>query len=103
MGAHRIKRPTQRFPVPRWHIALCNRQQTGQARLRCQQVVKAPVQLLLLDPVADVKEVALAVEQKTKVGFPGQRFALLRQRLQARRCGSFLRCTGQLQAGLRYG
>ena len=82
--AGRVEQPAQRRPVPHRHIALGNRQQAGQARLRRQQVVEARIELLLGDPVADVKQVPLAVIKKAEVGLPGQLLELIGQRPQLR-------------------
>jgi hypothetical protein len=39
------------------HVALGDCQQAGKARLRCEQIVEARVELLLGDPIADVEQV----------------------------------------------
>ena len=70
------ERPAERRPVAHRHVALGDRQQAGQARLRGQQVVEAGVELLLGDAVADVEQVALAVVQEAEVGLPGQLLAV---------------------------
>ena len=79
------KRAPQAGPVAHRQVALGNRQQAGQARLRRQQVVEAGVKLLLGNAVADVQQMPFGVVQESKVGLPGQLLAGRRQRLQTPR------------------
>ena len=79
------KRAPQAGPVAHRQIALGDRQQAGQARLRRQQVVEAGVKLVLCNAVADVQQVPFGVVQECKVGLPGQLLAGRRQRLQTPR------------------
>jgi hypothetical protein len=65
------------------HVAAGDREQAGQARLRCQQVIETGVELLFGDPVADVEQVPVGVVQEPEVGLPGQRLEGLGQRAQA--------------------
>ena len=86
----RVERPTQRRPVTHWHVALGNRQQTGQTRFRSQQVVKTGVQMVFGDPVANVQQMPLAVVQEAEICLPGKSVATLRQGVQTR--GAVTRC-----------
>ena len=54
-------------PVARGDIALGDRHEAREARLRREQVVAARVEIALRDPVADREELALRVEQKTEL------------------------------------
>ena len=81
--ADRIKRPAEGGPVADRYVALGDREQAGQARLRSEQVVETRIELLLGNAVADVKETAFAVVQKTEVGLPGQHFTARGNGLQA--------------------
>ena len=82
------------------HVALGNRQQAGQSRFRCQQVVEAGIELLFGHPVADVEQVPLAVVQEAEVGLPGELLAALGEGAQAGRDGGVRRALGQFQARL---
>ena len=63
--------PPEPEPVPRRDIALGDRDEARQARLRGEQVVAARIELALRHPVTDRKEPALAVEEEAEVHRPG--------------------------------
>ena len=73
--------------MPRWHVALGHGQQASETRFRRQQIVKRRVKLLLSDAKADVKQVPLAVIQKTEVSLPRELFERFGERAQPFRCG----------------
>ena len=83
IGADRIERPAERGPVVHRHIALGDGEQAGQARFGGEQVVEARVELLLGDAKADVKQVALAVVQKSEICGPCERLAACGKLMQA--------------------
>ena len=96
------KWPAQRRPVAHRHIPFGDGPQTGEARLRCQQVIEASIQLLFGDTEAEVQQVPLAVIQEAEVGLGGEPFAVLHQRAQARRRIFVFSVARQLGAGLRH-
>ena len=76
-------------PVAARHVALGDGQEAEQARLRSQQVVVALVERVVVDPQADVEQVALGVVQALKIHGGAQRLAALGDRFQrVRRCSA---------------
>lgn len=75
------------------YITFGNGQQTGQARLGGQQVIKTSITLLLGDPVANVKQMAAVAVEEAEIGLPGQLLQCMRQREKTFRHGA---CTGCL-------
>ena len=61
------KSPAERHPVAAGCIALGDRQKAGQTGLRCQQVVVAGVQAVLVDAKTNVKQMALVVVKTRKI------------------------------------
>jgi len=70
------ERPGQVHPMAAGHLALGEGHQAGDAGLGCEQVVIVLVQLARGHVVADVKDLALAVEQEGKVHLPEVLFGL---------------------------
>ena len=69
--------------MTRGRIALGDREQAGQPRLGCQQVVAVGVEYVLHRGITDGQQLALGVQQEGEVHVERQRAGLLRQGLPA--------------------
>ena len=85
LHAHRQEGPPERHPVAPRHVALGDRQEAQEARLGGQQVVVAGVELVVVDPKADVEEVALGVVEAAEIHLRAERLAAPRERFERSR------------------
>ena len=95
-AAHRGERAAQPEPVVRWHVALGDRDEAGEAGLGCQQVVVARIQRTFQHAVPDREELARWIEEEPEVHLVEVPIGQLGDRSQPaherrRRCGSFVR------------
>ena len=94
-------RPAELEPVLGGEIALGDGEQTGQSRLRGQQVVTGLVELMFLDPVADREQLALLPHQEGEIHLEGEAACPLAQgeKLRADCFHGFLVGMGVLNVG----
>ena len=57
----------EREPVLLRYLALCDEQETGQSRFRCQQVVAGRVAAPFADVIADAQQAARVVVEKLEI------------------------------------